>query len=439
MNQLNAEEDVKGRRIFQITLGVVLVGLIFYAGIYFTQHKLWPYRPIARAFDVLDDGIKYGVFAPQYSIADAPSNSSREPFTVYDREAVLPGFRAVMGYQHENGGFGIRIYDTNGEIVNERVIDYATEDPDGPSAGSDAPHAFHFMKDGSVLVNFDKGDLLGRFDVCGKAVWSREGVYHHSFDADPSGGVWTWLGDKSAFSQYQYLVLFDPETGETLREIGLVEDIITSNPEIRTLFSLVPGHVPVKEARLRSTPDLFHPNDLEVLSEELAPLFPQFKAGDLLLSFRNVDMVAVMDPDTFEIKWWAQGPWIQQHDPDFTRSGEISVYNNNRGRDWDWPGRSSIVLINPQTRAVRTVELEDDYEFYSSYMGKHEYLDNDALQIAVPWEGRALEFDKNGKLILEINNVLSEKFNAFVADYTWLPEDFFDIPVEQLACERPQS
>ena len=438
MNQSSAEEDVRGRRIFQVTLGIVLTGLIFFAGIYFTQHKLWPYVPIARAFNVLEDGIKYGVFAPQYSIADAPENSSREPYTVYKKEAVLPGFRAVMGYQHENGGFGIRIYDTDGQIVNERVIDYASEDPDGPSAGSDAPHAFYFMKDGSVLINFDKGDLLGRFDLCGEAMWSREGVYHHSFNADPSGGVWTWRGEKSAFSQYQYLVLFDPETGESLREIGLVEDIITENPDIRTLFSLVPGYKTVKESTLRADPDLFHPNDLEVLTDELAPLFPQFEAGDLLLSFRNIDMVAVMDPESLEIRWWAQGPWVQQHDPDFTINGEISVYNNNRGRDY-YQNRSSIVLINPETRAVRTVELEQDYEFYSSYMGKHNYLDNGALQIAVPWEGRALEFDKNGKLVLEINNVLSEQYNAFVADYTWLPEDFFDVPVDQLTCQRPQS
>ena len=436
LNQLK-DEDIKGRRIFQVTLGIVLVGIIFYAGIYFTQNKLWPYRPIARAFGVLEDGIKYGVFAPQYSIADAPAGSSREVYTVYDKDAVLPGFRAIMGYQPENSGFGIRIYDTDGNLVNERVIDYATEDPDGPSAGSDAPHAFHFMKDGSVLVNFDKGDLLGRFDVCGKAVWSRDGVYHHSFDADPAGGIWTWRGDVSAFSQYQYLVLFDPDTGESIREIGLVEDIITENPEIRTLFSLAPGHVPEKVDSARGNPDLFHPNDLEVLTEDMAPFFPQFEVGDLLLSFRNIDMVAVMDPESLKIRWWAQGPWIQQHDPDFTRTGEISVYNNNRGRG----GKrlSSIVLINPETRAVRTVELDDDYTFYSSYMGKHEYLDNDALQIAVPWEGRALEFDKNGKLILEMNNVLSEKFNAFVADYTWLPEDFFDIPVDQLTCETPQS
>jgi len=118
-------------------------------------------------------------------------------------------------------------------------------------------------------------------------------------------------------------------------------------------------------------------------------------------------MVAVMDPHSLEIRWWAQGPWIQQHDPDFTTEGEISVYNNNRGRS----GR-----------------LDPEHRFYSSYMGKHNYLENKAMQVAVPWEGRALEFDKEGNLILEINNVFSEEFNAFVADYTWLSPDFFDVP-----------
>lgn len=433
----NAEDQESGRRIFQISLGTVLAGTIFAAGVYFTQEKIWPYKPIARAFSVLADGIEYGGFAPEHAIAKAPSGASRDVFTIHDSDSVLPGYRAVMGYQHKNGGFGIRLFDTEGNLVHERIIDYAAEDPDGPSAGSDAPHAFHFLKDGSVLVNFDKGDFLGRFDACGKAIWAREGAFHHSFDAEPTGGVWTWRGEKSAFSQYQYLVLFDPDTGETLREIGLVEDIIGKNPELRTLFSLVPGQDTVTETSLRGDPDLFHPNDLEVLTEELAPLFPQFEAGDLLLSFRNIDMVAVMDPESLQIRWWAQGPWIQQHDPDFTRNGEISVYNNNRGRGNQ--ASSSIVLMNPATREVRSAELDPDFRFYSSYMGKHNYLENEAMQLAVPWEGRALEFDRDGNLILEINNIHSDEHNAFVADYTWLPVDFFDVPVDQLTCERPQS
>jgi len=256
--------------MFQVSRALILCGLVFYAGVYFSQEKIWPYKPVARAFTVLSDGIRYGGFAPEHAIAEAPVGASREPYTVHDEQAVLPGFRAVMGYQHEDGGFGIRLFDTTGALVHERVIDYAAEDPDGPSAGSDAPHAFHFLRDGSVLVNFDKGDFLGRFDACGKALWSKEGAYHHSFDSDPNGGVWTWRGEKSAFSQFQYLHLFDPENGEILREIGLVEEIIGANPQLRTLFSLVPGHQTVPESKLRADPDLFHPNDLEVLSEELA-------------------------------------------------------------------------------------------------------------------------------------------------------------------------
>ena len=186
----------------------------------------------------------------------------------------------------------------------------------------------------------------------------------------------------------------------------------------------------------RSVPDIFHPNDLEVLQPEMADAFPDFEAGDLLTSFRNVNLVAVLDPDTAEIKWWSHGPWIQQHDPDFGADGEITVFNNNGWRR-DW--HSSIVAIDPSTRAVRTVEVDPDYRFYTQYMGKHEYLDDGTLQVVVPFEGRVLELGPDGEPLLEINNLFSPDHNAFVADYVLLAPDFFDTRPENFACATAES
>ncbi|MEE9322054.1 MAG: arylsulfotransferase family protein [Granulosicoccus sp.] len=407
---------------------------IFWLGMYFQKHKLWPYEPIETVFTVLDDAIEYGGFAPENAVGDAPEGASRDTWTVHNKGQLAHGYRAVMGYDAEDADFGIWLFDTDGNKVHQRTLNYHVQDPDGPSGGSEAPHAFHFLADGSVIVNTDKGDVMARYDVCGEPMWSKKGAFHHSLAPDPNGGLWTWRGEQSAFAQYQYLVLFNPDNGEVIREISLVDDIINASARNKAIFTLVPGYELKHEQGLHSVHDLFHPNDLEILQESMAAAFPQFEVGDMLMSFRNINLLAVLDPNTFEIKWWRHGPWIQQHDPDFTASGEITLFNNN-----GWRSASSIVAIDPSTQHIRTVDIDPNFRFYSQYMGKHNYLENETLQVVVPFEGRALEFDKNGELILEINNIFSEHHNAFLADYTLLLEDFFATPPAQFSCNSGET
>mgnify|MGYP000601082653 CR=1 FL=1 len=423
--------DGLSRRLFIATLIVLAAFSMFGAGIHFAQERYWPYKPIARTFTVLGEALEYGDFAPENAVGEAPENASREPWTAHEPERLKPGYRAIMGYVRDPGTFAIWLFDETGREVHRRLLNYDVQDPDGPSGGSEAPHAFHFLADGSVVVNTDKGDVMTRYDACGEPIWSRPGAFHHSLASDPRGGVWTWRGERSTFDQYQFLVRFDPETGETLEEIDLAADVIEASPEHRAIFTLVPDHELEHASDYRSVTDFFHPNDLEVLQPELADAFPEFEVGDLLLSFRNIDLVAVLDSDTRKLKWWSHGPWIQQHDPDFGRGGEITVFNNN---GWRSAVGSSIVAIDPATRAVRSVPIDPAHRFYTQYMGKHEYLDDGTLQVVVPFEGRALEFAPDGTLLLEINNLFSAEHNAFVSDYTLLAPDFFDTDPERFAC-----
>jgi hypothetical protein len=147
-----------------------------------------------------------------------------------------------------------------------------------------------------------------------------------------------------------------------------------------------------------------------------------FEIGDLLLSFRTLNLVAVVDPDDRRVKWWSQGPWIGQHDPDFTSDGKISVYNNNTGR-----GRSEIIKIDPGSGSVSNELFSGDVVFRSEYMGKHQYLPNGNILIVVPGEGRVLEVTANGEMVMEFNNLSSDsaEFNEIVNNGYWLQADYF--------------
>ena len=92
--------------------------------------------------------------------------------------------------------------------------------------------------------------------------------------------------------------------------------------------------------------DVLHTNALRVLSSALAPKFPMFKAGQLLISPRNLDALLVLDPDTGKIVWAARGPWRAQHDPSFLDNGHLLLFDNLGS-----PRGSRVLEYDPLTQA----------------------------------------------------------------------------------------
>ena len=317
------------------------------------------------------------------------------------------------------------LYDNTGTRRHTWLIDYFAFDPDGPSNGADNPHPFQVLPDGSVIAGFDKGDVMVRLDVCGEPIWTKSGIYHHALSQAEDGSFWVWRGDGTAYGDYNYLENFDAETGKKIRELALIEDIIKPMESSAVVFGVRPDYPfrrferdPVDE----DGPELFHPNDVEALGADLAHMFPMFEAGDLLLSFRSLNLVAIVDPDDHRMKWWNHGPWIGQHDPDFTSDGKISVYNNNTGR-----GRSEIIKIDPETREISNDLFRGELSFRSEFMGKHQYLPNGNVLIVVPGEGRILEVTEDGAIVMEFNNLSlsSSNYNEHVENGLWVPTDYF--------------
>jgi hypothetical protein len=81
--------------------------------------------------------------------------------------------------------------------------------------------------------------------------------------------------------------------------------------------------------------------------------------------------------------------------------------------------------------AVRNELWHGDLEFFTYAMGKHMYLPNGNVLVVSPAEGRVIEVSAEGERLLEINNVINERFNGHVENGVWLPADYFD---EMPAC-----
>lgn len=282
-------------------------------------------------------------------------------------------------------------------------------------------HGLAFLDDASLIFTFDGSVSLQRVDRCGERLWAIGGKFHHAVTLDDTGeSVWT-------FESGDTIVQVSVEDGAILRRISM-GDIILKNPmiDILELRRLHPNNI---NANSRDTDgnwmaDRFHLNDVDPLPAAIADRFDGFDAGDLLVSARALNLVFVIDPDTLEVLWWRIGAVQRQHDPDWLPNGEIMVLNNRMSRDF-----SEIISIDPGTFRRTTLFDGRQNDFYTRIRGKHQMLDNGALIVTSPQQGRAFEVNRDGDVVFEIVNVKpdSDATNYVISEMQWLPLNSFDL------------
>lgn len=407
--------------IVPFSAAVFLVGMTsFLAGMWTTYKDwtAWQWLNETRmaAVSIRDTGY---VLRP-LTYRDRRSDQPSEPYVVYNEEQIAPGLLLINRSANPDPGYITDLVDERGRVLHSWPIDYTQIVEDGPV--DEFVHAVQPLPDGSIIVNFGENFGMARYDACGEAVWTRSDmVFHHSLIEDPDiGGFWTWTSREFDDGHDQQMTRVDADTGETLEMIDLIDDVIEPDAEAKLAMRIPEDFVWQRDAKRGEIPDIFHPNDVEPLPAEWADAFPDFNAGDLLISLRSINLVAVIDRNTRQIKWWQSGPWHQQHDPDFHADGTITVYSNKTGRD-----RSEIMEFDFASGEVRDKFEDAPLNFYSEKMGQHERLPNGNWLVTVPFEGRVVEVDNDGELVREIANVLDESYNSLVTTAIHVPHSYY--------------
>lgn len=289
-------------------------------------------------------------------------------------------------------------------------------------------HGFDIMSDGSVIFSFDGGVSLQRLNYCGVVVWATGGRFHHAVTLDDREvSVWSLLGDE--------VVQVSTVTGKITRRFSM-DDIAAANPTIDILEIRKrdenDGGVNSRNTSEKYLDQPFHLNDVDPLPRNLADLFDGFAAGDLLVSARSLNLIFVVDPDTLEVKWWRVGAVRRQHDPDWSQTGNIAVFDNRMSRDY-----SRIVSISPKSYRTKVIVDGRNSDFYSRVRGKHQFTAVGNLIVTSTQQGRVFEIDPNGKIVLEIFNTKpgSDKVNYVVSQVIWLPPNAFEF-AEKMSCSN---
>ncbi|MCY1128196.1 hypothetical protein OU426_15130 [Frigidibacter sp. RF13] len=407
------------RRIFFSALFFLAVLFSFAAGMW-TTYKDWkPWQlttdvqKLWRSWRATGQFLRDGTYQPRADYSADMVYVAKRP------ERAAKGYWVINRFDPVTQTFVTDLIDQEGITVHSRPIDYSLLVPDGNP--TEFAHITTMLPDGSLMVNFGNGRSMARLDACGKPIWNKnDQVYHHSIEK-ADDGYWTWAEPLWSGGQNQEMVRFDPETGETMETMHLIDDVILESSQNALALTIPEGFKFTRDAREGETKDILHPNDVEALSAAMAPAFPQFRAGDLLISLRNINLVAVIDRRTHRVLWAQHGPWLDQHDPDFQPDGTITVFSNNIDRN-----RSTIIQVDPKTGVARDLFEGTETNFNSFIMGKHQHLPNGNWMITSPIEGRVLEVTAAGEMVREWSNILDGRYNAIVSYSEFLPDGYLE-------------
>lgn len=364
-------------------------------------------------------------------------------------EAVASRTNASHGQTFLTGFFGdrpgLRLVDETGQTLHEWHVSFPDVWPEATHVERVPRHHWEthlhgaaLYPNGDVVFNFEYGGLV-RMDRCSNVLWKLPRLTHHSIEIDDAGNFWVpdrkmrtkpspELPNIPAPVWDEYLIKVSP-SGEVLQEISLLEVFFKSGQEA-LLFANGSHGLGIK---LPGDKDFSHLNDVEALPAALAPAFPMFVPGDLLVSLRNLNLVMVVSPKTETIKWSMVGPYLRQHDPDFLPNGRIGVFDNRLdSKGGRVRGGSRILEIDPSTRKVDELYgSTEDHFWYSGRMGAYQQLPTGNHLVTATEMGYVFEVTPKGEVMWSYVNRFDDATVAWIEGAIRYPAGYMRVSGQQ--------
>ncbi len=274
-------------------------------------------------------------------------------------------------------------------------------------------HRWRYPGDADVAlaVPMPDGDLIGveqdasvfRLDRDGNETWRFAARAHHSLEVDDHGHIWTLTRQNRdgapehvASQIIEDFIVELTEDGHQIQKISILE-MLKRSP----FAGLIPTFLRGEEGGpLNDQPpvlDLIHPNHVEAFDGSLSKKSPLYARGNLLVSLRNMNSIAIIDGASLQIVWlWGPGYLFAQHHPTLLENGNILVFNNGFKS-------SSIVEVDPRTNQV-VWEYTPKSRFFSRTMGSCQRLANGNTLITNSESGVVFEVTPGGEIVWRFAN-----------------------------------
>ena len=251
------------------------------------------------------------------------------------------------------------------------------------------------LKDSSIIVSTLSS--LVKINTDSEIEWVKSNYEsHHSIEQDHENNI--WISGRRLYSKLPELIdkenteflddlimKINPDNGEVLFEKSVIQ-ILKDND----LYDLV-----FKNGNYEIDP--IHLNDVQPSLTDS----DYWKKGDLLISSRHLSTIILYRPSSNKVLWYKQGPWLNQHDPDFLDGNKISVFGNQVYRG----DMEEEIKLPYEVNSVFVYDFETDSvtEPYKTFL--------EFEKIKTITEGRS-EILSNGDLFVEETN----KGRIFIGD-----------------------
>jgi hypothetical protein len=348
------------------------------------------------------------------------------PAPVHSGVTVYEADRAMNGLNFYTSGDvpGALLMDMAGTIVHRWRYSYLDAWRAGPrdelprsSKGSGYWRRAYLFENGDVLAIFE-GMALIKVDRDSKLIWARIGSYHHDLEVMSDGRIYTLTREAHIVPRINpdrpiledYVAVLD-EHGTEIDRLSILEAFESSD-----YFGVLDG--------MKDSGDVFHTNTIEVLDGRLAPDLPAFRRGNVLITMRELPVMAVIDMERREVVWALAGSWVAPHQATVLPNGHIMVFDN-RGHG----GMSRVVEFDPVGLTIEWVYAGDPpTSFFSPECGSNQRLPNGNTLITESDRGKAFEVAPDGTIVWKYINPAQagddREFIASLFEVVRLPADF---------------
>lgn len=345
---------------------------------------------------------------PYTSVSDEPVSKDLTGVTVHRQDKAYGGYNLFCS-EVSPAAF---LMDMAGNIVHR--WEYST----GRTRRWTWAHAI--MLDNGDLVVVDRPRNLMRLDWDSNLLWIREMEVHHDIAELPDGSLlvtdretWRYRGvlvrfpaivrvsaegdEMERWSAYDHLDEIKQAFDQRSFLDGILDSLIAAG-EPPVVDEEAPGRVEYyKKKDGDILYDYFHMNTISLIPDNpLGARDPRFAAGNLLICFRNVNQIAILDKETREILWvWGEGVLEWPHHPTMLENGHILLFDNGIRRRY-----SRVLEIDPITGNVEWQYVGDPPEsFYSAFKGSAQRFPNGNTLICDSEAGRAFEITPGGDIV----------------------------------------
>jgi hypothetical protein len=410
--KLSAPEEPGGMGVGAIIFTLCCCLLAFVGGAFVMLTKLPPYEFLKHAYSagqaLYNRTVDYN--DPLRTDLWADARSSARGITVNDADKAFGGY-TLFASGHDSAAY---LIDMQGQVAHQWRLPFSQVWDASSVVRKPQP---------DPLISFDKvhlfpnGDLLAVYSGVGNTPWGLGLVkmnkdsqvlwkfldrVHHDVEVGADGRIYTLthrvrnepVADMAQLETpmiEDFLVILTPD-GTVERRISLL-DAVSASPYRKFLAALSDY----------GRGDPLHTNAAKPIDQKIAGMPDSWQPGDVLLSFREAGLLAVIDPRQGRLVWALRGPWMGQHDPSLLPNGHILLFDN-LGEVGPY-GSSRVLEVDPSNGAIAwDYDGVEDHPLESVLRSNAQRLPNGNTLITESDGGRLVEVTPKGEIAWEYLN-----------------------------------